>query len=217
MKKTILVTRPDYDDATGYLFHYSKQIINSAKNIKVLDLTRPRLTRKNFTNLIHKQNPLLIFFNAHGNENLIYGDKIGGKEEILVEENKNHSLLTNRITYARACWAAASLGKTCVAEGGCFIGYKTPFSFWFDERWSAKPSNDKIARIFLEPSNLIVSSLLKGNSAQEAFDKSITLSKKHIMKLLKIKEEPGMMASIMILWNNIKGQDIFGDRNLCFL
>lgn len=92
MKKTILVTRPNYDDATGYLFFYAKKVMDSAKNIKILDLTRPRLTRKNFTNLIHKQKPSMVFFNAHGNEKLIYGDKIGGKEEVLVEEKKNHSL-----------------------------------------------------------------------------------------------------------------------------
>jgi len=217
MKKTLLVTRPNYDDATGYLFYYAKKVMDYAKNTKILDLVRPRLTRNNFTNLIQKQDPSLIFFNAHGNERLIYGDKIEGKEEILVEEKKNHFLLTNRITYARACWAAASLGKACITKGGCFIGYKTPFSFWFDERWPTKPSNDNIASLFLEPSNLIVSSLLKGNSAGEAFDKSLTMSKKNILKLLKRREEPGVMASIMLLWNNIQGQDILGDRNLCFL
>lgn len=218
MKNILLITRPNYDDATGYLSYYAKQIINFAekKNIKVLDLIRPRLTKKEFSNLISKQDPLLVFFNAHGNEKIIYGDKIRGKEETLIEENKNHSLLNKRITYARACWSAASLGKACTKEGGCFIGYKTPFSFWIDERWSSKPSNDNIARLFLEPSNLIVISLLKGNTTKEAFNKSLDMSKRNVLKLLKIQEEPGATASIMLLWNNIEGQDILGEKDIKF-
>lgn len=218
MKKTLLVTRPNYDDATCYLFYYAKLIIDFAeeKNIHVLDLVRPRLTKGNFLDLISTQDPALVFFNAHGDERIIYGDKIEGDEEMLVEENKNHFLLSGRIVYARACRAAASLGKACSRQSGCFIGYKTPFSFWIDERWSSKPLNDNTANLFLEPSNLIVSSLLKGNTAQEAFDKSLTMSKKNILNLLKIKEEPEAMPSIMLLWNNMQGQEILGEKDIRF-
>ena len=218
MKRVLLVTRPNYDDATTYLFYYAKKIIDFAegKNTKVLDLIRPRLTKQNFSDLISKKDPLLVFFNGHGDEKRVYGDKIEEDEEILIEEDRNHTLLTKRIVYARACCAAASLGKACTGNGGCFIGYKTPFSFWIDERWSAKPLNDNTAKLFLEPSNLIVISLLKGNSAQEAFDKSLNMSKKNILRLLRIKEEPGAMASIMLLWSNIEGQDILGDKDIKF-
>jgi len=218
MNKTILITRPNYDDATGYLFYYAGQIIDFAnkKGVKFIDLKRPRLTRKNFADFISKQDPSFVFFNAHGDEKIIYGDKIEGKEEILVEENDNHSILNGRIVYARACWAAASLGNACTKNGGCFIGYKTPFSFWIDERWSSNPANDNTAKLFLEPSNLIVSSLLKENTAQESFDKFLGMSTKNILKLLKIKEEPGIMASIMLLWNNMNGQEIIGNINLRF-
>ncbi len=219
MNRAFLVTMPNYDDATSYLFSYAKIVAEHAEkiNIKTIDLKRPRLTRENFTSLVLKQDPLLIFFNAHGSESAIYGDKISESEEILVEENENHYLLKNRIVYARACWAARSLGMACVAgAGGCFIGYKTPFSFWIDEKWSAKPLNDKTAKLFLEPSNLIVESLLKGNSAEEAVDKSLNMSKKNIMKLLRAKDEPGAVASIMLLWSNIEGQEILGDRDIIF-
>ena len=218
MKRGLLVTRPSYDDTTSYLFYYAWEVIDSAreKGIKVLDLVRPRLTKQNFSDLISKQDPTLVFFNAHGDEKRIYGDKTDEDEEILIEEGRNHTLLSKRIVYARACYAAASLGKVCTRKGGCFIGYKTPFSFWIDERWSAKPSNDKTARLFLEPSNLVVISLLKGNCTQEAFDKSQNMSKKNILKLLRHKKEPGAMASIMLLWNNIEGQDILGDTNAVF-
>ncbi len=217
MKKILLVTRPNYDDATEYLFSYAKQTIDFAKkrNTKILDLTRPRLNKKNFSNLISKKNPLLVFFNAHGGEKTICGDKIKNEEEILVEEGKNHKILDNRIVYARACWSASSLGKKVC--GGCFIGYNVPFSFWVDERWSAKPLNDNTAKLFLEPSNSIIISLLKGNSVNDAHEKSLKMMSKNILELLKKKEEPGSMASIMLLWNNMQGQEVLGNGDMKFI
>ncbi len=70
MKKVLLVTRPNYDDATSYLSYYARKIIDYAreKNTKVLDLIRPRLTKQIFSDLISKQDPQLVFFNAHGDE-----------------------------------------------------------------------------------------------------------------------------------------------------
>ncbi len=215
--KKILVTRPNYDDATSYSYHYAGLIINEAENkgIKVLDLKRPRLKRSDFEQIMHKEDPpCFIFFNAHGDEKTIYGDKIDEQEEFLVKENKNHSLLDCKLVYARTCWAAASLGKAC--KGGCFIGYNIPFSFWLNEKWSTNPHNDNVARIFFEPSNLIVSSLLKGNTAEESVNKSKTLTKKNILRLLKEKEEPGAMASVRILWSNMKGIEICGNRQMKF-
>jgi len=216
MKNSLLVTRPSYDDGTSYLFHYAKEVIDYAeeKNILVFDLIKPRLSRKIFTDIVTGKDPSLIFFNAHGDAACIYGDKIGDREEVLVEENVNHGLLTDRIVYARACYAAASLGDTCTRKGGCFIGYRSPFSFWVDIRRSATPLKDETARLFLEPSNLIVLSMLKGNTAQEAFEKSQNMIKKNILKLMRDKQDPEAMASIMLLWSNLSGQAILGEKEM---
>lgn len=216
MTRTMLVTRPCYDDATGYSSYYAGLIIKDAeeKGIDVLDLVRPRLNRQIFSELVKSKSPSFIFFNAHGSERIVYGDKKGDKEEILIEEGKNHKLLDSKIVYARTCWSAVSLGKAC--KDGCFIGYNLPFKFWIDERWSAKPSNDRTAMLFFEPSNLIASSLLKGNTAEEAAGKSLILSKKIILRLLREKDEPGATASIMLLWNNMEGLDVTGNRNMRF-
>lgn len=216
MKKTMLVTRPCYDGGTSYLFYYAGLVIKEAGSagVSVIDLKRPRLTKEKFTEIVWDKSPSLIFFNAHGSEKAIYGDKLGDSEEVLVEEGKNHSLLDSKIVYARACLAAASLGRAC--NGGCFIGYNTPFSFVFDEQWSAKPSNDNIAKLFLEPSNLIVRSLLKGNTAEEAAEKSFNMSKKNMLKLLKEKGEPGGMASMTVLWNNMTRLEVLGNKGMAF-
>jgi len=216
MSKTILITRPCYDDPTSYLFCYAGLIIKEAeeKMFSILDLKKPRLTRENFTKMIEKNNPVMIFFNAHGTETAIYGDKIVEEEEILVEENVNHELLNSRLVYARACWSAVSLGNKACLNNGCFIGYSLPFSFWIDERWSAKPLNDNTAKLFLEPSNLIISSLLKGNTAEESVIKSNEMSKKNILKLLKEKEEPGAVASMSLLWSNMQCLQISGNKGM---
>ncbi|MCK5234173.1 MAG: hypothetical protein KAJ91_05120 [Candidatus Aenigmarchaeota archaeon] len=177
-----------------------------------IDLKRPRLTRKNFENIIKNRAMPLIFFNAHGDAKTIYGDKTGIAEEVLVKEGVNHRILDSKIVYARACWAAASLGKSC--KGGCFMGYNIPFSFWLNEKWSAKPANDSTAKMFFEPSNLVVSSLLKGNTAEDAVNNSANLTKKTILKLLRTKDEPGATASAMLLWNNMQGTAIVGNKEM---
>ena len=70
MKKAILITRPSYDDATNYLFYYADLVIKEAeqKGIQVIDLKRPKLTQKNFTEIVKDKNPSFIFFNAHGDD-----------------------------------------------------------------------------------------------------------------------------------------------------
>lgn len=216
MKKQILITRPRYDDATNYCFYYAGIVMNEAskRGIDIIDLQRPRLNRAEFTKIIQSKTPSFVFFNAHGDERTIYGDKIDGTEEALIEENKNHQLLNSKLVYARACLAAASLGKAC--KGGCFIGYTVPFSFWNDARWSTKPLHDDLARLFFDPSNLVVESLLKGNTAEEAANKSISLSKKTILKLLKESKEPGATVCIELLWNNMQGLEICGNEKMKF-
>jgi len=136
-----LITMPNYDDATSYLYYYAEELVKFAeeKNITVSQLKRPRLRRKILEESITKQNPQLLLFNAHGDETTIYGDKVEGEEEYLIREKENHQLLTGRLTYARACSAAASLGKACTQKDGCFIGYNQPFSFWTDTSRTTTP------------------------------------------------------------------------------
>lgn len=211
-----IITLPNYDDATSYLYHYSKKIVKEAESIgiKIIQFSRPRLRRRNVEKSIKKLNPSLVLFNAHGNDFAIYGDRINNEEEAIIIEKENHYLLEGRITYARACWAALSLGKACTKNGGCFIGYKTPFSFWINQNKSATPLRDENAKLFLEPSNQIALSLLKKKTAHEAVQRFNRLSKKNMLKLLQKKKEPGALAAAMVLWNNMEGQEILGDKEL---
>ena len=211
-----LITMPNYDDATSYLYCYAEELVKFAeeKNIAVTKLKRPRLRRKIFEESITKQNPQLLLFNAHGDETTIYGDKVEGEEEYLIREKENHQLLTGRLTYARACSAAASLGKACTQKDGCFIGYNQPFSFWTDTSRTTTPLKDKVAQLFLQPSNELAIALLCGKSAREAADTFFNMSKKNILHLLAKQDEPGAMASAMLLWNNMTAQEVLGNEQM---
>jgi len=132
----------------------------------------------------------------------------------------NIELLRNRIIYARACSAGNLFGEKIVEDnGGCFIGYRYPFSFWIDSKWSAKPSNDNIARLYLEPSNEIVLSLINGRTCGEANQISKNMMIKNMKKILKLEEkkEPGAMGMLQILWNNFESQIIHGNSNSRFI
>ena len=155
---------------------------------------------------------MLILLNGHGNEKTVYGDKIKHEEEKLVIEGQNHELLSSRLTYALACSAGASLGKEVVKKGGCFIGYQRPFSFLFDHHSFSKPLKDRVAQSFLEPSNMISISLIKGKTAREAVNKARQASIEKMKQLLKKKSEPGTGVAIRLLWNNMQSLVIHGEE-----
>jgi hypothetical protein len=216
MSDTILVTRPKYDDGTEYLSHYASLILKQAQaiGISAKDFEGKEVNKDSVTKFIEKKNPKFIFINGHGDENSLYGH-----DDQLIFSSENISLLKDKIVYARACNAGAKFGKEAVENNsGCFIGYKYQFQFWIDERWSAKPANDNMARLYLEPSNEIASLILIGKSASEADEKSRKMMLENMKKILKLEEkkEPGAMGMLQVLWNNFDGQVLYGDASARF-
>lgn len=217
----LVITTSRYDEVTEYLAHYSKELINysEANGHKPIHLKKPRLTKEELSNIVKKKNPKLFLFNAHGDENTIYGDKINGKVAGLIIENENHYLLCDKLVYARACSAGASLGKACTEKNnGCFIGYKDPFKFIIDVNWLTNPSKDNAAKVSLEPSNELAKHLIKGGTAQEAVKRFVELSKKNLSKLtnkLRNKKD-GAFHQMMVLWDNLEATVVLGNPNLAF-
>jgi len=168
---SILVTRPRHDETTNYLYYWAKLVIEEAekRNFKVLDLDEQKANLKDFSGRIKKVNPDLIFLNGHGSPTAIAGHN----DEILVSVDKNESLLNDKITYALSCSSAKKLGQSSVKKGAkSFIGYKEDFIFMHEKDKSTRPTEDETAKLFLEPSNLLVTTLIKGNTSKEAFDRS---------------------------------------------
>ncbi len=135
------------------------------KGYFIIDLHRKRANRKEVESILHKKNPILVIINGHGSE-----DKVSGHEnEPLLIAGDNSFLLKGKITYAISCRSARGLGK----EVGqyidtAYIGYREDFIFVYLEKHRTRPLEDKLAGLFLDPSNLVATTLLKGHSAKEA-------------------------------------------------
>jgi hypothetical protein len=199
MPKTLLVTRPQYDSATHYLFYWASLYIKYAKSkyVEVIDLKGKRANRK----------PQLVCFNGHGDYNLIAGD-----EEILVKANDNESLLTGTIVNVLACSSAKLLAHSCINNGTvAFIGYTEEFIFFYNNQQTSNPLNDSRARLFLNPANEIVYSLLKGHSVEKSYQRSQKYYLQNIQRVLASDSTNAYLARYLI-WD-MKHQVFLGNRN----
>ena len=215
MKKGILITLPRHDDVTEYLSQFSQQIEDVAKekSIEIKALRDKEAVKEVFEKIIKKQDYKMVIFNGHGSDKIITGNK-----EILIEAGVNDNLIRDRIVYARSCHAGAILGVSCTknSKEGCFIGYDRPFQFYVDTQWTGNPLKDNTAKLFLESSNLVPISLIKGNSASHANENAKKQMLKNIRKIIaKADSESFKLAES--LWNNFEGQVLHGNPSAKFI
>ncbi len=179
MPKNFLITRPQHERTVTYLYNWSQEILNFAKdnNIKFSDLKGKKANRNGVESYLTKQEPRFVIFNGHGSPNEVDGHQ----DEPLIIGGENEKLLKSKITYTIACDSATELGKKAV-KNGCdsFIGYEGSFCFVHDSNRECNPVKDKLAEPFKKTSNQIVFSILKGQTVKEAVEKSKRLSKKLI-------------------------------------
>ena len=83
----------------------------------------------------------------------------------------------------------------------------------FDEDKLFHPLEDKSARMFLEPSNYVALSLLKGHTAYEANQKSKNEIRKNILKLLANTDTDGDQSMLPLMISNYNHQICLGDGN----
>jgi len=212
MNKAILITRPNHDLITTYLFQWSEYVIRQAnrKHIPVFDLSGKKANGKMFTSYIIKNDPILVFFNGHGNEDVI----TGYDNEPLVSTNNNEKLLEKKIVYARSCDAAENLGKLCIKNNTlAFIGYKKKYTICYSDTSINHPLQDEIAKLFITPSNLVPVSLLKGNKAKDAYRKSQESMARNFSFMLSTKATLAQKDAAPYLWINKKYQVLLGDPN----
>jgi hypothetical protein len=212
MQKDLLITCPEHDDATTYFTYFSKEIIDEAtkKSLKNKQINDEELNEVNFSEILKKLQYRLVVLNGHGSSNTIFGYK----NNPIIQIGKNDHLLKERIVYARSCNAGLKLGPTCMknTKEGCFIGYILPFIFYMDAKWTTKPHNDKIAGYFLNPSNMIPISVIKGHSTFKAHQNSKKQMLKTMSKLMKGEQLEETSFYLEALWNNYSGQVICGNK-----
>lgn len=208
------MTAPRHDTTTEYLSAFSVSIENSCykKGILCKSLKNESANKNEFEKTLSKLNCNLVVLNGHGSEEAIAGHK----NEILVKAGENEKILKEKIVYARSCEAASILGKKIIENSqGCFIGYNLPFEFYFDENWIGNPIKDNTAKLFLESSNLVPLSLIKGNSSNESHERAKRQMLKNIKKVLRTKNKESF-AIAESLWNNYLGQVILGNKESKF-
>lgn len=209
---SFLITRPDYDPATKYLSHWSEEIIDVAKSKgrKTVDLKGDKVTKDGLTGRISKLNPSLVVLNGHGSEDSIAGQN----DEILIKVGDNEHILHSRVTYAVSCKCGKNLGPKSVADGNStFIGYDDDFVFTSDRKYLSRPREDGRAQPFMEASNHVPISLLKGHKALDASTRSKEMFEKSYKKLLSSNSDPNALQDARFLWWNMMHQVCLGKVN----
>lgn len=171
MATILLVTRPKHDLTTRYISAWAQTVIDEAhtRGHGVLDLHGSRARRAVVESMLTKQKPPLLFFNGHGNDHCVTGHN----NEVLVATGTNEELLQGALVYALSCKSAKGLGVQSVRSGTrAYIGYNEDFVFLITTEKQTRPAEDRLAALFLDPSNHVMLSLLKGHSAEDAYLKA---------------------------------------------
>jgi len=214
MSKSLLVTRPNHDEPTNYLYHWSQSVIDETKRkqIPVYDLFGKKAIRTTFISYMQSRHPRLLFFNGHGDAEHI----LGWDNDILLKATDSN-LISQAIVFARNCDSARTLGPTLVRKGiAAFIGYTRKFVFFTIKAKVSKPLEDKLARLFLGPSNLIPTTIIKGHSARVAYDRSRQEMIKNFRKMIKSTASFEERYASRWLWSDIRSQVLLGDKNARF-
>lgn len=125
--------------------------------------------RKDFLSYINKHNPKLLFLNGHGSDDSI----CGYDDEVLIDCSDKLIKFKDSIIVSRSCRSAKILGKVLIKNGlQAFVGYINNYVVKVSKRKITNPLNDKIASLYLEPSNLIIMVLLKGGTVIDADNRS---------------------------------------------
>lgn len=207
---SFLITRPDYDPSTKYLAYWSENIIDIAKSkgIKIVDLKGDKVTKSELTGRISKLNPSLVVLNGHGSEDSIAGQN----DETLIEVGDNEHILHSRVTYAVSCRCGKKLGPKSVEAGNStFIGYDDDFVFTSNRKYLSRPLEDKRAQPFMEASNRVPISLLKGHKASDASKQSKEMFEKSYKTLLSSSSDPNSRQDAHFLWWNMIHQICLGN------
>ena len=186
-------------------------LINQAKEkgVEVFDLQRKKANKRNIESYLKKQNPELVLLNGHGNDSEV----LGQNNKVLLSAGTNTYLLAEKTIYIRARNTGETLGPKAIKEGAIgFIGYKKPFFFWSDINSVNKPLDDELVRPFLECSNQVGLSLIKGHTAKEAHIRSMKLYRKEIVKMLSSESSNTFMLADLVA--NMRNQVCYDSNSV---
>lgn len=208
----LLITRPEHDYATRYLSAWSEKLFDliKSKGYSIIDLYRERANRKEIESVLSKRNPVLVIINGHGSDDAVAGHD----DNLLIKAGDNSSLLSNKITYAISCRSARILGKEIGQNAKtAYIGYQDDFILVYLEKYRTRPIEDKFAGLFLDSSNLVVTTLIKGHPAKEAVSRAKQEFLRNIQRLLTSKVKSDDSSALRYLVWDMKNLVLCGDNN----
>ncbi len=209
--KSTIVTRPNYEDTTSYLYAWASKVILAAEkeNFDIIDLEGEKANKESLESVLKKKNPSLVFLNGHGSPDAVCGHN----DKVIVQAGLNDKILEKRLVYALSCDSAEILGKEAVRNGAkVYIGYNRPFAFLADRNSGTTPLRDKKAQPFLESSNRVAIDMIRGKTAGEAFDKSQTEFERCIEYYSTSTEPDASEIMRWLIWDKL-AQKLIGDKN----
>lgn len=207
---TILITRPRHDKATNYLYFWSQPVADFAgkKNMRLIDLSGEKANSLLVRQYNRNIKPTLLFLNGHGTEDIIAGHD----DQPLISAAEDLTDFAGSVFYCRSCDSAVILGVKLVENGAKgFIGYRQKFIFGYIPQYMTKPLKDPLAKLFLDPSNLIPISLMKGHTSGTTYQKSQVAMRTNFHKMLSSAASFEERYYAQFLWSNIKHQTLLGD------
>lgn len=208
---TVIVTRPNHDVTTNYLYHWNKAVLEEAKtrNLIVIDLAGQKANKAGFSGRVKKTKPRLFILNGHGSETAITGHD----NQPLIVKGENEDLLSEGIAYALSCKSADGLGAAAIKAGAkAYIGYSDDFVFVISSEKISRPLEDELANYFMVPTNRVAIALVKSNSAGDAHESSREVLRKIIRKLSS-SDTPAELGTLLpYLFSNYSNQVSLGDQ-----
>ena len=217
MVKQFLITRPQHDKETSYLYSFSKAIISIVKEQKEIHLNNLEGTKANRKNVeagLSSKEKTLAFFNGHGNEEIVFGHQ----DKPILDEN-NVGLTKDKIVYALACSSLVTLGEVAVRKGAkAYIGYSEEFMWVGEPSKSAVPDKDKNAAPFRKACHVLINSLVSGISVGKSIEKTKQEYKKLIRTYGSSQDDPygdAPAIGFALAWN-LSYLDMVGDSEASF-
>ena len=201
--KKLLITRPNFDPGTSYLFEWSKEIIKEAEKhgINVIDVNGHKVNQASVLGRLESLKPEFVFLNGHGDEKTYFGHDYAEVINLTTAR-----ALKQTLTFIRACGCLEQLGNKAVQDGcKAFIGYSQDFLSPISDQYCATPLRDPIAEPVKRVSNEIMHTLLKGKTPPEAVDASRRLTQQYINKIMfspQFAQDPRFNITLLALVNN---------------
>jgi len=204
--KRLFITRTDSDPGNACLFAYSKEIIDHAEELgwDVQKAENEKDTRQNVLSRLASKYHLIVF-NGHGTR-----EEVTGHEGKMIVNVGDAPLLSDSVTYIRACSCLDGLGKEAVRKGAkAVVGYREEFWISHFNEYAATPRKDPSSRAVMEVSNLIPLKLLKGSTVKETIDAAKNKANSMIYNML-VKNDFYDSATLQTLLHNDEALDFEG-------